>query len=99
MDEHEIRIVFLFLAIRSFDNEDDLISYHRKHGVNDTVLGVVYKINNTESIPKQLVYDIRLYERGITWDTDSLYHSEMSYVPGRGKKSVLVYGINFNTIC
>ncbi|KAK5648970.1 hypothetical protein RI129_003862 [Pyrocoelia pectoralis] len=80
-------------AIISFTSVSALNSYYEKHGITeDGVMAVIFKNLLPDSVPKQLNYIIRPYEKDVYWETHHLYNGEMSYIPELGSQKYIDKG-------
>lgn len=58
-------------ATKAFDTKENLIKHHSKNITNSVYILVFHNVNNT----KHLDYDISIYDRYLTWNTEKLFPS------------------------
>ncbi|KAF5274074.1 hypothetical protein FQR65_LT04472 [Abscondita terminalis] len=65
-------------GIVGFQTVSELNAFYQKHGNNETgIMAIVFNGLSGNSVPKQLNYVIRPYERYIDWETQTLYNSKL----------------------
>lgn len=77
-------ILYYSLVIKRFPTKEKLIDYYNQNDHDGPTVVVLFKdIHHT--IPTHLDYEIKIYEEDVLWNTNELFSSVFTYIPGMGK--------------
>lgn len=72
----------MIVDVRGFSNEQSLLDYFEATGNNETLVAVIFHSENST----RLDYSLSYHQKGLKWETESLYNSPYDFEPGMGEE-------------
>ncbi|KAK9687261.1 ABC transporter [Popillia japonica] len=88
MRQVQLKLFIYNELIKRFPTKEKLIDYYNQNDHDGPTVVVLFKdIHHT--IPTHLDYEIKIYEEDVLWNTNELFSSVFTYIPGMGSDTYL----------